>query len=440
MSYVSIDGSAFLQKFPNTSYKFSVENRSLSESFILNDFWNWFTPRFIPEYLAPNLVTSLGFVCLIFVWIIQCLSECVTYWELEGPLQPSFFPFLSPEFAKVVIIIIQFLTRHSYLIMPILLFAYQTLDGCDGKQARRTKNSTPLGEIFDHGVDAIAASIFMFSFVCSLDKYCRPDLLPIGLNEKSTLWTWFSNGMTAPHFYMIFFSFFLQVVFSWAFFSAHVQHYHRGTFYMAELGACDFENLIIGTQLFRYFFGTKLFHLVIFEHRLVGKMDLGYGLLIILFFATLLGAIQSIIDVLVNADKPRRQSLIYQYTPLIFYSILVSLYIFLNPLLVVNHFFILGSTLATPFGVILTTLNIARVTNQNMNAFGFAIFLGAVIPLSILVFNSIFTWIDPYYLLCAICIFCTGFYIHFTSSVIGSFCGALRIQFLLINPVIQKKD
>lgn len=40
------------------------------------------------------------------------------------------------------------------------------LDGIDGKQARRTKTSGPLGELFDHGVDSYSAAlipIYMFS-------------------------------------------------------------------------------------------------------------------------------------------------------------------------------------------------------------------------------------------------------------------------------------
>jgi len=37
----------------------------------------------------------------------------------------------------------------------IMLFFYQTLDSIDGKQARRTGSSSPLGELFDHGCDAI---------------------------------------------------------------------------------------------------------------------------------------------------------------------------------------------------------------------------------------------------------------------------------------------
>jgi ethanolaminephosphotransferase len=37
----------------------------------------------------------------------------------------------------------------------ITLWAYQLLDASDGKQARRTGNSSPLGLLFDHGCDAL---------------------------------------------------------------------------------------------------------------------------------------------------------------------------------------------------------------------------------------------------------------------------------------------
>jgi ethanolaminephosphotransferase len=33
---------------------------------------------------------------------------------------------------------------------------YQTFDNLDGKQARRTNSSSPIGMILDHGCDAIA--------------------------------------------------------------------------------------------------------------------------------------------------------------------------------------------------------------------------------------------------------------------------------------------
>jgi len=39
------------------------------------------------------------------------------------------------------------------------LVLYQTLDNLDGRQARRTESSSPLGLLFDHGVDAVNSSL-----------------------------------------------------------------------------------------------------------------------------------------------------------------------------------------------------------------------------------------------------------------------------------------
>jgi ethanolaminephosphotransferase len=39
--------------------------------------------------------------------------------------------------------------------MALFNFIYQTLDNIDGKQARRTGSSTPLGMMMDHGCDAL---------------------------------------------------------------------------------------------------------------------------------------------------------------------------------------------------------------------------------------------------------------------------------------------
>lgn len=36
---------------------------------------------------------------------------------------------------------------------------YSTFDNLDGKQARRISASSPLGELFDHGCDALNCSI-----------------------------------------------------------------------------------------------------------------------------------------------------------------------------------------------------------------------------------------------------------------------------------------
>ncbi|KAI9039161.1 aminoalcoholphosphotransferase [Aspergillus affinis] len=49
------------------------------------------------------------------------------------------------------------------------LFLYQTFDGIDGMQARRTKQSGPLGELFDHSVDACNTALGVLIFVASMN-------------------------------------------------------------------------------------------------------------------------------------------------------------------------------------------------------------------------------------------------------------------------------
>ncbi|MBP5977864.1 CDP-alcohol phosphatidyltransferase family protein, partial [Brasilonema sp. CT11] len=44
-----------------------------------------------------------------------------------------------------------FFTRWIYLFSAACLFFYQTMDNLDGRQARRTGASSPLGQLFDHG-------------------------------------------------------------------------------------------------------------------------------------------------------------------------------------------------------------------------------------------------------------------------------------------------
>ena len=49
------------------------------------------------------------------------------------------------------------LSSHRFAIHAAALFVYQHMDAVDGKQARRTGNSSPLGLLFDHGCDALGS-------------------------------------------------------------------------------------------------------------------------------------------------------------------------------------------------------------------------------------------------------------------------------------------
>lgn len=55
-----------------------------------------------------------------------------------------------------------------YASWAIGLFLYQTFDAVDGSQARRTGQSGPLGELFDHGVDALNTSLEVLLFAATM--------------------------------------------------------------------------------------------------------------------------------------------------------------------------------------------------------------------------------------------------------------------------------
>ena len=90
----------------------------------------------IPEWIAPNLITLTGFLfsAVPFAAIFAVFG---THFYNEGPKIPSWLFFAE----------------------AVCYFLYRMLDEMDGKQARRTGNSSPLGLIFDHGCDAFAVGL-----------------------------------------------------------------------------------------------------------------------------------------------------------------------------------------------------------------------------------------------------------------------------------------
>lgn len=54
---------------------------------------------------------------------------------------------------------------------------YQSLDAIDGKQARRTNSSSPLGELFDHGCDSISTVFVSLAVCASVQLGAAPKLM-----------------------------------------------------------------------------------------------------------------------------------------------------------------------------------------------------------------------------------------------------------------------
>ncbi|CAK5265991.1 unnamed protein product, partial [Mycena citricolor] len=82
-----------------------------------------------------------------------------------------------------------YLPRWVYFSCAIGLFLYQTFDAIDGKQARRTGMAGPLGEMFDHGCDAMNTTLEAI-LTCQ------------ALNLGRSWWTVASQMATLANFYL----------------------------------------------------------------------------------------------------------------------------------------------------------------------------------------------------------------------------------------------
>ena len=129
-------------------HKYSSSGNTLLDPYF-QIYWNWLVQQ-VPLYVAPNLLTIVGLG-------INVLTSTILM--LYSPNADSDLP------------------AWSLLFCALGLFAYQSLDAIDGKQARRTNSSTPLGELFDHGCDAISTIFVMISFFATLQFGRDPWLL-----------------------------------------------------------------------------------------------------------------------------------------------------------------------------------------------------------------------------------------------------------------------
>ncbi|XP_006819349.1 ethanolaminephosphotransferase 1-like [Saccoglossus kowalevskii] len=128
-------------------YKYSSKDTSPVSKYITHPFWNQCV-KLVPLWVAPNVLTFASFLCLVFSLVLLSLYD--TKLVASSRHYPDSPPI--PNWVWVVAGVCQFLSH--------------TLDGIDGKQARRTQTSGPLGELFDHGVDSWSTmflSVALFS-------------------------------------------------------------------------------------------------------------------------------------------------------------------------------------------------------------------------------------------------------------------------------------
>ncbi|KAG6757835.1 hypothetical protein POTOM_038161 [Populus tomentosa] len=142
MGYIGSHGIAALHR-----YKYSGVDHSYVAKYVLQPFWSRCV-NFFPLWMPPNMITLMGFMFL----VTSALLGYIYSPRLDTP----------PP-------------RWVHFAHGLLLFLYQTFDAVDGKQARRTNSSSPLGELFDHGCDALACAFESLAFgstaMCGRDSF-----------------------------------------------------------------------------------------------------------------------------------------------------------------------------------------------------------------------------------------------------------------------------
>ncbi|KAF2769035.1 Choline/ethanolaminephosphotransferase [Teratosphaeria nubilosa] len=122
-------------------YKYSGVDHSLVSRYVLKPYWWSQVIKLFPLSMAPNAITLSGFGFVI-INIFTLLYYCPRL-DVDCP-------------------------AWVYASWAVGLFLYQTFDAIDGTQARRTKQSGPLGELFDHGVDALNTSLEVLLFAATM--------------------------------------------------------------------------------------------------------------------------------------------------------------------------------------------------------------------------------------------------------------------------------
>jgi len=138
------------------TYKYSCKDTSPLSQYVMHPFWNQVV-KLCPMWVAPNLLTLVGFLFCVGHFGLLTIYD---YDYTSGTAPPEISK--NPELPAGIPV-----PGFIWLLVALFLFLSHTLDGIDGKQARRTGSSTPLGELFDHGLDSWA-TIFITGSVYSI--------------------------------------------------------------------------------------------------------------------------------------------------------------------------------------------------------------------------------------------------------------------------------
>ncbi|XP_037037893.1 cholinephosphotransferase 1 isoform X1 [Bradysia coprophila] len=189
-----------------SEHKYACTNISILDP-ILQPWWCFLVSK-MPLWLAPNLLTILG----LFVNVLTTLI--LVFYSPNAREEPP---------------------RWASALCALGLFIYQSLDAIDGKQARRTNSSSPLGELFDHGCDSIS-TVFVALSACISVR--------LGFYPK---WMFFQCFCAMTLFYC-----------------AHWQTYVSGTLRFGKVDVTEAQCTIMAIHMISAIFGPNIWMAKVF--------------------------------------------------------------------------------------------------------------------------------------------------------------------------------
>ncbi len=148
----------------STKGSYQVDDRELLLGFYKRFLWNGLVEH-IPASIAPNTITVLGQVAGVLAVVAAA----------AGTMGMPVF----------------------YLVSAFLWLTYMTADNIDGAHARRTGQTSPLGEFLDHGLDGLASGgvVLSAALILRMDGVWMALFLGLGaLGFLVTFWEQYRTG------------------------------------------------------------------------------------------------------------------------------------------------------------------------------------------------------------------------------------------------------
>ncbi|CAM0139314.1 unnamed protein product [Umbelopsis sp. WA50703] len=376
-------------------YRYSAVDKSYTSRFVLRHYWNWAIELF-PLWMAPNLITLTGLLFMVTNVIFAAI----------------FVPGMDQEGGP----------RWVYFSFAIGLWLYSTFDNVDGKQARRTGTSSPLGELFDHGCDALN---------CSFAAVLQATTLGLGHSHMSVI----LYGIAAIGFYL-----------------STAEEYHTHVLYLGYVNAPT-EGVILSCIVFiaTGVYGPSIWHLplnqssvknwvpsFIPEETLVCDAII-WQIVVLFLFTHAPVCFYAMYKACKAQNKSYLKAMAIQSIPITIYSLSGYLWIMspYSTLLKEKHFILFAITTGIVFGRIASKIILAHLLKADFPTFTVMLLPligGALISNLPVLFDvsPIFTAQSEFMYLCAYFTFAMIAYTHWAMVVINSFCSFLGINCLTI--------